>query len=107
MSSKETDVFSLWYMRYVEERERDVAVILAPLLQFDWYADDMRRKFPDRIPDAMPRDVALALRRIVEHNAGNSPVLLTYVDLYLSETFDIEPSEKSDLVFEVVGRRSR
>jgi len=78
VSSREKNVFSLWYMRYVEEPERDVAVIAAPLLQFGWYLEDIHRMFPDRIPDMSATGIQTAIDEIVEHNAGRARVFSTF-----------------------------
>jgi len=78
VSSSEKNVFSLWYMRYVEEPERDVAVIAAPLLQFSWYLDDIHRMFPGRIPDMIVTDIQSSIDEIVEHNSGSARVFTTF-----------------------------
>ena len=103
LSNDERSVFSLWYLRNVEDQDWDVAVIAAQLLQYDWYVDDRRRMFPDRIPSNLPRDVPEALTSIIDHNVGNSRVFLTYHDSSLSESYDLELREP---IFEVVERRS-
>ena len=78
LSDTEKNVFSLWYMRYVEQPERDVAVIAVRLLQFDWYRRDVRRRFPERVPAITASDYPNSLDRIVEHNDGGAPVFITY-----------------------------
>ena len=77
LSTQEDSTFSLWYLRYVEETERDVAPIAVPLLQFDWYWRDIHARFPDRLPAEFPDDHEGALRTIVEHNDRVSRVFLT------------------------------
>ena len=78
VSSREKNVFSLWYLRYIDEPERDVAVIAAPLLQFGWYLDDIHRMFPDRVPDMIVTDVQTSIDEIVAHNAGRARVFSTF-----------------------------
>ena len=78
LSSREKNAFSLWYMRYVEQPQRDVAVIVVPLLQFDWYLRDIRRMFPERIPALEGTETLETLRRIVEHNEGRAGVFFTF-----------------------------
>ena len=91
MSFEEDNVFSLWYMRYVEETHRDVAPVAVPLLQFDWYWSDLRRRFPDRFPDEAPTDnLREAIVHIIEHN-GESRVYFTYRDASVSEKYGLEP----------------
>ena len=68
LGHSEKDVFSLWYMRYVERPERNVAVIAVPLLQFDWYLRDIHRMYPRRVPRLSATDTTEVVARIVKHN---------------------------------------
>ena len=91
LSSRERSAFSLWYMRYVEMPGRDVAVIPAPLLAFDWYLDDIHRMFPRRVPAMSGVSSAEALRRILVHNSeGGAEVFLTFSNRELSRTYELE-----------------
>ena len=87
-SSSEAHVFSLWYLRYVERTERDVAVIAGPLLQFDWYREDTRRMFPDRVPGLETPFAGEAVDRIVAHNLGRREVYFT--THFATSAFDLE-----------------
>lgn len=78
VSNSERNVFSLWYMRYVDRPERDIAVIAAPLLQFDWYRRDTNRLFPERIPLIDNSDIVEVIRQVVEHKNGGTRVFLTF-----------------------------
>lgn len=78
ISQREESVFSLWYVRYVESPERDVAVIAAPLLQFDWYLQDIHRAFPERVPVLHTTRIQEAIDAIVEHNSGSARVFSTF-----------------------------
>ena len=91
LSSEEKTVFSLWYMRYVEKPDWNVAVIAVPLLQFDWYLRDIHRMFPDRVPLIAASDLERTITRIVEHNDGSSRVYFTYRNSFLAESFDLTP----------------
>ena len=84
VSTREDRAFSMWYIRYAEETDRDVAPVAAPLLQFDWYWRNLNARFPDRFPADGPTDVTLAVRRIVEDNAGHASVFFTYQEAVLS-----------------------
>ena len=77
MSSREDQAFSLWYMRYVEETDRDVAPVAVPLLQFDWYWRSIHARFPDRFPADGPTDVKEAVKSIVAHNDGGATTFFT------------------------------
>ena len=87
LSGREESAFSLWYMRYVESPERDVATIATPLLQFDWYLRDVHRMFPQRVPQMESIDVVEAVRRIVEHNDGGRGVFFT--EGFPSDAFEL------------------
>ena len=91
VSNRERSAFSLWYMRYVEMPGRDVAVIPAPLLAFDWYLDDMHRMFPRRVPQMSGVSAIEALERIILHNSEpGAPVFLTFSNRELAGTYDLE-----------------
>ena len=77
VSWRELRAFSMWYMRYAEETDRDVAPVAAPLLQFDWYWKNLNARYPDRFPVDGPTDVGDAVRRIVDDNDGRAKVFFT------------------------------
>jgi hypothetical protein len=78
VSNEERNVFSLWYMRYVATPRRDVAVIAAPLLQFDWYLDQAHEMFPARVPEIETTDIQEAIDQIVDHNRDGPRVFSTF-----------------------------
>ena len=98
LSDGEVSAFSLWYMRYVDRPERDVATIVAPLLQFDWYRRDIHRMFPDRIPAITPTQYPNVLDIIVRHNNGGAPVYFTY--RFPSATVELTRLDTPDLIYE-------
>lgn len=87
MSASEEDVFSLWYMHYVAQPERNIAIIATPLLQFDWYKDTVRQQFPDRVPGLTGLGVKAATNEIVSHNQGSSRVFFTYRDSFATRPY--------------------
>ena len=91
LADSDRSVFSLWYVRLVEQPERDVAVVAVPLLQFDWYLRDLRTRYPRRIPVTESPDVVDIMTAIVEHNDGRSGVFITYWDPYISERVNLTP----------------
>ena len=101
VSEDERSVFSLWYIRYVEMPHRDVAPVVLPLLQFDWYREDIRRMYPDRIPDIAQENAIAALRGIIEHDGGRARVFATFTSAFLSVEFDVE---RVGNVFEISPR---
>ena len=102
LSAEEGPAFSMWYMRYVEAADRDVLPVAVPLLQFEWYWDSLRERYPDRVPPETTTDLAAAVRRFIEHNDGASDVYLTYRDFSLREGFATTPLGD---VYEVRVRR--
>ena len=93
MSDGEDTAFSMWYMRYVEDTQRDVAPIAVRLLQFDWYWRNIHARYPDRFPADGPTDLGQALRRIVEDNEGDSRVFFTFWNPSLIQ-FDLKSTGK-------------
>ena len=91
VSSRERNVASLLYARYVDRPERDVTVIAAPLLRFGWYLDGMHELYPERVPRIYTTDVRRAIRQIVEHNAERPGVYFTYAGGSLLEDFQLTP----------------
>ena len=89
LSERDRTVFSLWYMRYVEQPHRDVATIAVPLLQFDWYRRDIHRAYPDRIPEITSEDALGAVRKIIEHDGSGTGVFTTFTSSFLSSSFDV------------------
>jgi hypothetical protein len=94
LSGDEASAFSLWYMRYVEATERDVAPIATPLLQFEWYWRSIHRQFPDRIPAEFSADFTQALKSIVERNVSSSRVFFTYPDQLIQTSYELERVDK-------------
>ena len=87
VSDSEADVFSLWYLEHVVEPERDVATIALPLLQFDWYWDDLRRMYPVQVPSTRPEDVRHALALLVAHNNQGPGVFFTFRNAFVAQNF--------------------
>ena len=89
LANTEKNVFSLWYMRYVERPEWDVAAIATPLLQFDWYRNDVHEMFPDRVPIIPESGLDEMFRAIIEHN-GAGGVFFTFTTRSLMDSFDVD-----------------
>lgn len=77
-SVAETDAFPLWYETLVNQPERDVAVVVTPLLQFEWYADSLMENFGDRIPEGLTQDIDADIAAIAAHNFGRREVYSTF-----------------------------
>ena len=92
VSSRERNVASLLYARYVDRPDRDVAVVAAPLLRFGWYLDGMHELFPERVPRIYTTDGRRAMRQIVEHNVERPGVYFTYDSADLLEDFQLTPA---------------
>jgi hypothetical protein len=74
LASDSERVFSLWYQTYLGDSERDVMVVSVPHLQFDWYWDDLRRQYPDRVPPELPAGFDARVDALIAHNLGVTPV---------------------------------
>jgi hypothetical protein len=90
LAGSETHVFPLWYERYVEQPEREVAVVVTLLLQFDWYRRDLSEEFPNLVPGQLPGDIEGAAKAIVRHNLDGGRVFSTYTDRTLAQEFRVE-----------------
>jgi hypothetical protein len=53
------DAFPLWYYHHALGMRADLAVIVVPLMQFDWYPEHLRAIYPDLdIPDVRQLDLS-------------------------------------------------
>jgi hypothetical protein len=92
MSLDERNAFSLWYMRFVGDTDRDLATVTVPLLQFDWYWRETQKRFPTRLPQDPPDDPGDAVMAIAEHNQGGARLFFTYWHPVLEELFQLAPA---------------
>ncbi|MBI4219889.1 MAG: hypothetical protein HY682_07095, partial [Chloroflexi bacterium] len=70
LASDTERVFALWYQAYVAERPANITVVSIPHLQFDWYWDDLRRQFPERVPEVPPKAFSARVDALIGHNLG-------------------------------------
>ena len=90
LSSEENHAFSLWYMTMAKEKDRNIAAIAVPLLQFDWYWENISEWYPQRFQPNGPTDIPKALATIIEHNQGKSKIFFTYIDQSIEGVFVLE-----------------
>ena len=90
LSKEENTGFSLWYMRYVEETDRDVAPIAIPLLQFEWYWRTLQSRYQDRLPAEVTTNVLKALELIIDENRGKARVFFTYMPRSLENIYEFK-----------------
>lgn len=90
LSSEENHAFSLWYMTMAKEKDRNIAAIAVPLLQFDWYWKNISEWYPQRFQPNGPTDIPKALATIIEHNQGKSKIFFTYIDQSIEDVFVLE-----------------
>jgi hypothetical protein len=83
------DAFSLWYLTLLEQQERNVAVIVSPLLQFEWYAKNLKDTYGDRIPDGLTQDIDTDVAAIAELNFESRQIYSTYESSGLVESFQL------------------
>jgi hypothetical protein len=89
LSDHEKSAFSLWYMRYVENPDQNFVPVSVRLLQFDWYRRDLRKIYPDAIPEVDSNDVKVVMETIIEHN-DPSGVYFTFNPRFVPDRFLVE-----------------
>jgi hypothetical protein len=83
ISDSDLDTFPLWYYHYALHARPDIAMIVDPLLEFDWYRRNLRAVYPDlQIPEtrASPQLDAIAAanpRRSICHTSASDQPALT------------------------------
>ena len=101
IATGDNEVFAIWYGHYSEGLGPRVSVIVAPLLQYEWYWETLTQQHPGRIPEVMPETYEDRIVEIVKENVENRPVYLTYVDSAVEAQFDMH---RADRVYRVVPR---
>ena len=84
VTSEDRDTFALWYAHYALGRRPDLAVVVEPLLDFDWYRRNLRAVYPGLAIPETPEDTwraALATanggpQRICRTDAEDEPALV-------------------------------
>jgi hypothetical protein len=96
---QDDDSFSLWYLTLLEQQERNVAVIVSPLLQFEWYAKNLKDTYGDRIPDGLTQDIDADVAAIAELNfEGGGQVYSTYSSAGLTDSFQLIKADRIYLI---------
>lgn len=95
--------FSLWYGSEVLTPRSDVAILYDNLLEWPWYRQQVRNRYPDlTLPqDGMPRAMRRAV--LIEANLDEHPVYVTELEPELAHLFTADPAGP---LFRV-GRRDR
>ncbi|MSQ40598.1 MAG: DUF2723 domain-containing protein [Dehalococcoidia bacterium] len=91
LANSDAHVFSLWYQRYVEEPDSRVVVVATPLLQFQWYWDQLRRLSPAQVPSQDPGSWEGRMLALVEANQAKGGVYLTYEEATVKERYPLVP----------------
>ena len=99
LANSETTAFPLWYMRYVERTDLDLAVVAVPLLQFDWYRRELRQHSPGLVPEIETLDLNAAIEAIVVNNAEKG-AYFTFNPDSVSKSFS---AERQGLVWHVTA----
>jgi hypothetical protein len=90
ITDSDEDTFGLWYMSYVDNARPDIVVIAMPLLQFNWYWEDLSKLFPQNMPKLRPKQFNDRLISIAKYNNNqNFPVYTTYNDATLNSHFTL------------------
>ena len=94
VATGDNEVFAIWYGHYSEGMGPRVSVIVAPLLQYDWYWETLTQQHPGRIPEVMPKTYEERILQIVKQNIGSRPVYFTYVDGAIESEFDVQEIDR-------------
>lgn len=62
-TSEDKETFSLWYSQYVEGVRPDIAIIVTPFLNYDWYREVVSSAYPDLV---LPPPNTKADRGVIE-----------------------------------------
>ncbi len=87
LADSDKSVFALWYMSFVVQPESARVVVARNLLQFKWYRDELRQRYPGVMPEADSQVFSKALQALVQNNAGKRPVYTTYQDSVLQQGY--------------------
>jgi len=93
IATGDNEVFAIWYGHYIERLGPRVSVIVAPLLQYDWYWETLVQQNPGRMPSSMPEGYEERIIDIVKKNVYSRPVYLNYEDGSVKNRFTLEPVE--------------
>ena len=100
LAHTDAHIFTLWYQRYVQEPDSRVMVVVPHILQFQWYWDDLRRQYPQRLPREDPGGWDLRTRALVEVNLPKGPVYVAREEETLEGHFEMVPD---GLMYRVVA----
>ena len=100
IADNEQHVFSLWYLLYGNESNKNVMVISSRLLQFDWYIEQIRNQYPSQVPLNLTTDLTAheRLKNIIEHNQDN-------VDIFFSYPTALFPQTEEGLIYRLETAR--
>jgi hypothetical protein len=101
LASDTERVFALWYQEYVAERSANIAVVSVPHLQFDWYWDDLRRQFPERVPGVPPGGFNARVDALIGHNLGARRIFAA-TRMELLDRYTLTPE---GVIFDIEGLR--
>ena len=75
LTLRDEDTFPLWYAHYAEHQRPDIAVVVKPLLEFEWYRANLRQVYPTlQVPSQQQNGWTAAL---VQANAPRRPICFT------------------------------
>lgn len=94
----------LWYFQSIGER-KDVVVISSPLVPFNWYINNLIKKYPD-IADSslLGGDQTYRIKALIENNVSKRPIYAVFnssTDGELEKEFDFIPQ---GILYKLVAR---
>jgi len=80
ISSTDAHTFSLWYAQEVSDPRADIVILDRDLLQYPWYAEDLRNRYPHLSLRLDTSDPFLLVESLVDDWCEERPVFLTDPD---------------------------
>ena len=91
ISSSDAHTFALWYAQQVSHQRADVIILDRDLLQYEWYARNLRKQHPDLIVPSATGDTDAHLAAVIDAAVGTRPVYLADAGIVGSVDHDVKP----------------
>ncbi len=77
ISATDTHTFSLWYAQEVSDPRNDIVILDRNLLQYPWYVENLRSRYPHLILRQDTSDSSLLMEGLIDDWCEEGPVFLT------------------------------
>ncbi|MFQ5875460.1 MAG: hypothetical protein ACE5JL_16920, partial [Dehalococcoidia bacterium] len=92
-------IFSLWYTTFVTESQPEVILITQNLLQYDWYTESLKERYPGIMPAAPGGTFQERLPNLIRVNLHKRPIYITDrtpSNNFIFQQFETEPMSIGD-----------